>query len=89
MNGLQILTDETVQKINATYFLVVPHEAVMLRDIYSLFMTLTKELDWFYWLNTNQVRRHIYNSIVILLHQNNTLVRIAVAKTPSFLLDRF
>ena len=59
MNGWRLLTDETVQKLNAAYLLVVPHEAVELRNINFPFLTLAKALDRFYWLNTNKVRRHI------------------------------
>ena len=55
INDWPTLTDDTVQKINAVHFLVVPHEAVGLRSINSLFLTVTKALDHFYWLNTNKV----------------------------------
>ena len=37
MNGWLILSDETVQKFNAAYPLVVPHEAVGLKNINLFF----------------------------------------------------
>ena len=84
LNGWHILTDETVEKMITAYTLVVPHETTGLRKIDFLFLRLIKALDRFYWLNTNKVRRHTNNLIVIPLHQNNIFVRIEIMKTLFF-----
>ena len=88
INGWPILTDETVQKINAARPLVVPHEAVGLRNINSLFWRWLKRLTAFigeHRPSPTPPKKLDYHSIA----PNNIFVRTEVVKTPFFILNCF